>query len=122
MISVAHAFTRSGGQKGETNMLTPVNYCQRCGKNQVCEIYLGSGNYLHSLCSGCGRDVSSQVEVREIISGMILPCKAEGRLRRHIRYLSRKGNIHYFCCTCGRDVSIRDIGDEAQRKAMLLAG
>lgn len=81
-----------------------TTYCRRCGKEQVHEIYISSGGYLHSLCTECGKDVRSSSEVKKTTASMTKHCGSEDDSRHHIRYISTGGYIHWFCCTCGKDI------------------
>ena len=81
-----------------------TTYCRRCRKEQLHEIYKSSGEYLHSLCTECGKDVRSDARVKRVTSNMTRHCGSEDASRHHIRYISTGGYIHWFCCTCGKDV------------------
>jgi NMD protein affecting ribosome stability and mRNA decay len=82
-----------------------TTYCRRCGKEQIHEVYISSGGYLHSLCTECGKDVSSDAKVNRTTSNMSRYCGNEDATRYHIRYISNGGYIHWFCCSCGKDIS-----------------
>jgi len=80
-------------------------YCPRCKKDTAHEIYISTGGYLHSLCTECGKDVSSDAKVSEIVTDLTKTCDREGKRCIHIKYISSGGYIHWFCCGCGKDVS-----------------
>ena len=86
-------------------MEQPVNtHCANCGERQPHEIYISSNGYVHSLCTGCGKDVYGATPVHEVAGGMVKACARENADRYHVKYISKTGYIHWMCGTCGSDV------------------
>jgi hypothetical protein len=83
---------------------TVSTHCGSCGEQQLHDIYVDSNAYVHSLCTGCGKDVHGATPVDEIAGGMVKLCAREDGDRYHVKYISKTGYIHWLCATCGSDI------------------
>jgi hypothetical protein len=82
-----------------------ATHCPVCHSVTDHDHYLSRGGYLHSLCTNCGKDISSSERVE---SGEPQPvtkhCAVCGVDTAHVRYLSTTGYLHWLCLSCGKDV------------------
>jgi hypothetical protein len=80
-------------------------YCNRCDAITAHDIYISEKEYLHSLCTSCGKDVASDSEVSHQSGTAEKHCSRCERITEHIRYTSKRNYPHWFCCSCGKDVA-----------------
>jgi len=81
-----------------------LTYCAKCRRTTSHDIYISSGDYLHSLCMDCGKDNASDARVSEINGDGMKECPKCNVQTEHIRYISQGDYIHWFCCSCGKDI------------------
>lgn len=80
-------------------------WCGRCGADSAHDLYTDSNGYLHSMCTNCGRDVSSNSRLDHISGEGTKTCSKCDTNTEHLRYIDSNGYVHWFCCSCGRDIS-----------------
>ena len=80
-----------------------LTYCSNCRAITAHDLYT-SDSYIHSLCTDCGKDVSSSSRIDKQNGEATKICGFCDTTTEHIRYTS-DGYIHWFCCSCGKDIS-----------------
>lgn len=81
-----------------------LSYCQSCKIIALQDIYISEGNFLHSLCTNCGKDVESSKRICSQNVNANKECTYCKNNTEHVRYLDEGGFIHWFCCSCGKDI------------------